>query len=91
MDVIGVIENMSGFTPAPGAPRIDLFGRGGGLRLAEQLGVPLLAEVPLDLAVREGSDNGQPVVRSQPASPAAVALRDAARKIAQLLPVGVPA
>jgi ATP-binding protein involved in chromosome partitioning len=91
MDVIGVIENMSGFIPAPGAARIDIFGRGGGLRLAEQLGVPLLAEIPLDLAVREGSDNGQPVVRSHPGSPAAAALKDAARKIAQLLPVGVRA
>ena len=86
-----VIENMSGFIPSPGAARIDVFGRGGGLRLAEQLGVPLLAEIPLDLAVREGSDNGQPVVRSQPGAPAAAAMRDAARKIAQLLPVGVRA
>lgn len=91
MDVVGVIENMSGFIPAPGAPRIDVFGRGGGLRLAEQLGVPLLAEVPLDLAVREGSDVGEPVVKGRPESPAAMALREAARKLAQLLPVGVPA
>ncbi|MDR7420523.1 MAG: P-loop NTPase, partial [Armatimonadota bacterium] len=44
MDVIGVVENMSGFTPTPGGPTIDVFGRGGGLRLAEQLGVPLLGE-----------------------------------------------
>ncbi|MDQ7857846.1 MAG: Mrp/NBP35 family ATP-binding protein [Armatimonadota bacterium] len=87
MDVIGVVENMSGFTP-PGGPTIDLFGRGGGLRLAEQLGVPLLGEIPLDIAVREGSDAGEPVVRSRPDAPAARALREIARKVADLVPVG---
>lgn len=87
MDVVGVIENMSGFTP-PGGPTIDLFGRGGGLRLAEQLGVPLLGEIPLDLAVREGSDAGEPVVRHRPEAPASRVLREIARKVADLVPAG---
>lgn len=87
MDVVGVIENMSGFTPPSGGPAIEVFGRGGGLRLAEQLGVPLLAEVPLDLAVRAGSDDGEPVVKSHPDSPAARALRAAAHRLVELVPV----
>jgi len=86
MEVIGVIENMSGFTPAPGQPPIDLFGRGGGLRLAEQLGVPLLGEIPIDVAMREGADTGQPVVKGHPESPAARALRETARRLAERLP-----
>jgi ATP-binding protein involved in chromosome partitioning len=91
MEVIGVVENMSGFTPTPGGPTIDVFGRGGGLRLAEQLGVPLLGEIPIDVAVREGSDAGEPVVRSRPQSPAALVLREIARKVAALVPVGAGA
>ncbi|MDR7555969.1 MAG: Mrp/NBP35 family ATP-binding protein [Armatimonadota bacterium] len=91
MDVVGVIENMAGFVPAPGAAPIDVFGRGGGLRLAEQLGVPLLGEIPLDVAVREGGDIGAPVVRSRPDSPAAQALREAARRLADRLPVATRA
>ncbi|MDR7551103.1 MAG: Mrp/NBP35 family ATP-binding protein [Armatimonadota bacterium] len=88
MEVVGVVENMSGFTPTPGGPTIDVFGRGGGLRLAEALGVPLLGEVPLDVLVREGSDAGEPVVRAHPDSPAARVLREVARKLVRLVPVG---
>ncbi len=91
MDVIGVIENMSGFAPSPGAPAVDIFGRGGGRQLAERLGVPLLAEIPLDIAMREGADVGEPVVKSHPDRPAARALRDAARMLAERLPVPVRA
>jgi ATP-binding protein involved in chromosome partitioning len=87
MEVIGVVENMSGFTPAPGAPTVDVFGRGGGAALAKQLGVPLLGEIPIDVAVREGSDAGEPVVKTRPQSPAALALRDIARKLIELVPV----
>jgi ATP-binding protein involved in chromosome partitioning len=91
MDVVGVIENMSGFAPTPGGPTIDVFGRGGGRRLAEQLGVPLLGEIPIDVAVREGSDAGQPVVVTHPQSPAAVVLRDIARRLPELVPVAAHA
>ncbi len=91
MDVIGVIENMSGFVPSPGAAPVDLFGRGGGRALAERLGVPLLAEIPLDVAMREGADIGEPVVKSHPDNPAARALRAAARTLAERVPVPVRA
>jgi ATP-binding protein involved in chromosome partitioning len=58
--VIGVIENMSGFTCEHG-DHYALFGEGGGRRLAEELGVPLLAEIPLNQAVSAGGDEGAPV------------------------------
>lgn len=87
MEVIGVVENMSGFTPVPGAPTIDLFGRGGGQRLAGILGVPLLGEIPIDLALREGGDIGLPTIRAHPDSPASKVLREVARKVVARLPV----
>ena len=61
MPVLGVIENMGAFI-APDGSRHDLFGTGGGGRLAADLGVPLLGSVPLEPAVSAGADNGQPVV-----------------------------
>jgi ATP-binding protein involved in chromosome partitioning len=71
--VLGVVENMSFFAdPATGAP-IPIFGTGGARAEAERLGVPLLAELPLEIAVREGGDTGRPVVASAPDSPSAKA------------------
>jgi ATP-binding protein involved in chromosome partitioning len=58
--IAGVIENMSAFTCAHGE-RYALFGEGGGRRLADEIGVPLVGEIPLDLAVSEGGDAGRPV------------------------------
>ena len=58
--ILGIVENMSGFTVPSTGETFDLFGRGGGRRLAEELGLPLLGEVPLDPAVREGGDSGTP-------------------------------
>jgi ATP-binding protein involved in chromosome partitioning len=75
---LGVIENMSWFVCPHCGERELLFGEGGGARVAETLGVPLLAQVPLVPAVREGADHGTPIVVSDPASPAAQALREAA-------------
>jgi ATP-binding protein involved in chromosome partitioning len=65
--VLGVVENMSAFIP-PDAPdrRYALFGSGGGQRLATEAGVPLLAQLPLEMPVREGGDAGVPVVLSAP-------------------------
>ena len=65
LTVRGVIENMSWFTADDGK-RYELFGAGGGQQLAGELGVPLLAQVPLVSALREGGDKGQPVVISEP-------------------------
>ncbi len=89
MEVIGVVENMSGFTPAPGAPTVDLFGRGGGARLAEILGVPLLGEIPFDVTLREGGDIGLPTVKAYPDCPASRALREVARRVVARLPVAI--
>lgn len=85
--VAGVIENMSGF-PCPhcGEP-IDLFGMGGGARVAEQLSaglnstVPLLGRVPFDPRLREGGDTGQPLVLAHPDAPASVELRSLAEQL----------
>jgi ATP-binding protein involved in chromosome partitioning len=63
--VRGVIENMSWFTGDDGH-RYELFGAGGGEQLAGELGVPLLAQVPLVSALREGGDDGVPVVVADP-------------------------
>ncbi|MFM7086233.1 MAG: Mrp/NBP35 family ATP-binding protein [Cyanobium sp.] len=72
--VLGVIENMSAFIP-PDAPekRYELFGRGGGAVLAAEAGVPLLAQLPLEMPVRAGGDGGRPVVLDAPDSLSALA------------------
>ncbi len=79
--ILGVIENMAFFTdPATGAP-IPIFGSGGAKAEAARLGVPLLAEVPLEMALREACDNGQPVVATTPGSAAAQAFINAAKAL----------
>jgi len=85
MPVAGVIENMAGFTTEDGR-HYDLFGSGGGRRLADQLGTPLLGQVPLDPFVVEGGDDGRPVVRAHPGTPAAAAIAAAAARIVELIP-----
>ena len=85
MPVIGVVENMSGFTAKDGE-RYDLFGRGGGTELANDLGVPLLGQVPLDPEVVAGGDEGAPVVRAHPGSPAADAFASIAKTLTQVVP-----
>ncbi|NLF04723.1 MAG: Mrp/NBP35 family ATP-binding protein, partial [Actinomycetales bacterium] len=82
--LVGVVENMS-WLAQPDGSRLELFGSGGGERVAVGLSkasgteVPLLGQIPLDVALREGGDDGVPVVLSDPDSPAAVALREIAR------------
>ncbi|MEB3235452.1 MAG: Mrp/NBP35 family ATP-binding protein [Cyanobacteriota bacterium] len=82
--VLGVVENMSAFIP-PDAPdkRYALFGSGGGQRLANEAGVPLLAELPLEMPVREGGDAGKPVVLSAPQSITARAFASLASSLIQ--------
>jgi ATP-binding protein involved in chromosome partitioning len=77
LEVVGVIENMSWFTGDDGK-RYELFGAGGGRELAERLGVPLLGQVPLVPALREGGDAGEPIVVAHPDDEAAVAFREIA-------------
>jgi ATP-binding protein involved in chromosome partitioning len=85
--VAGVVENMS-YLPCPHCDeRVDVFGSGGGASVAEGLSrvlgtrVPLLGQIPIDVRLREGGDNGVPLVLSAPEAPAAKALLD----IAELL------
>ena len=80
---IGVIENMSSFVCPHCGEETRIFGEGGGREAAETLGVPLMGEVPLMVALREGGDTGTPIVVSDPDSPAGVAFREAARSISQ--------
>jgi len=78
--ITGVVENMSGLPCPHCGETVDVFGSGGGQRVAEALtrivgaDVPLLGQVPLDLRLREGGDNGVPLVLSDPDSPAAKTL-----------------
>ncbi len=79
--VLGVVENMSYFAcPHCGKPS-PLFGSGGGARLAAELGVPLLGEIPLYPQVRVGGDEGKPIVIAEPDSGAAKALREMAKRV----------
>lgn len=84
--VSGVIENMSAMT-LPDGSRFELFGHGGGAQIASSLSarmgydVPLLGSIPLDVALREAGDGGQPLVWSHPEAPAAKVLREIAEAL----------
>jgi ATP-binding protein involved in chromosome partitioning len=86
--VRGVIENMSWFTGDDGT-RYELFGRGGGQQLSTELGVPLLARIPLVPALREGGDEGVPVVVAEPDGEAAAVFAELATAIAAMGPARV--
>ncbi len=80
LEVRGVIENMSWFTGDDGK-RYEIFGAGGGQELADQLGVPLVGQVPLVTDLREGSDIGRPITADAPDSEAAQVFRAMAEKV----------
>jgi ATP-binding protein involved in chromosome partitioning len=79
--VLGIVENMSTFVCPQCGTRSDIFGHGGARREAERLGVPFLGEVPLDIAIREKSDSGSPVVATAPDSPHAKYYREIAIRV----------
>jgi ATP-binding protein involved in chromosome partitioning len=81
LPVKGIIENMSWFTGDDGK-RYELFGSGGGQELADELGVPLLGQLPLVTALREGGDNGRPITAVDPDSESAHLFQALATKIA---------
>jgi ATP-binding protein involved in chromosome partitioning len=81
--ILGVVENMAWFTPPGQTERYHLFGQGGGERIEREFGVPLLGQVPIEIAVREGGDHGEPIVLSAPESASAKALVALAGKLAQ--------
>lgn len=71
--LFGVVENMS-YLELPDGTRMDVFGTGGGERLAREAGIPFIGAVPMDPNVRQGGDSGKPVVIAHPTSPVAKAL-----------------
>jgi ATP-binding protein involved in chromosome partitioning len=81
--ILGVVENMAWFTPPGSTARYYLFGQGGGEKIEREFGVPLLGQVPIEIAVREGGDSGHPITIAAPESASAVALRDIAGKVAR--------
>ncbi|MDN2580866.1 Mrp/NBP35 family ATP-binding protein [Aquibium sp. ELW1220] len=86
--LLGIVENMSYFVAPDTGTRYDIFGHGGARREAERLGVPFLGEVPLEMAIRESSDAGAPVVVSQPDGPHAKVYRDIAARVIEQLEAG---
>ena len=80
LDVVGVIENMSWFTGDDGK-RYELFGAGGGEHLAHKLGVPLLGQIPLVPALREGGDTGAPIIVAAPDDEASQVFRAIAEQL----------
>jgi ATP-binding protein involved in chromosome partitioning len=79
--VLGVVENMSHFACPHCGQRTDIFLTGGGDRLAQEIGVPLLGQIPLQAGVADLGDSGAPVIVAQPDSPAAVAMRAIAEAV----------
>jgi ATP-binding protein involved in chromosome partitioning len=82
--VLGLVENMSYFQCPSDNQRYDIFGTGGGAREAERLKVPLLGQIPIDIATREAGDRGCPVVLADPKSAVTQAFREVATRIREL-------
>ena len=86
--ILGIVENMSYFVCPDCGGRHDIFASGGARREAERTGVPFLGEVPLDMAIRETSDAGRPIVAAEPGSPHAEAFRAIAGTVWQRVEAG---
>lgn len=84
--VLGIVENMSHFTCPSCGETVALFGSGGGGRLAAEVGVPLLAQIPLDPRIVAGGDDGRPIVVAHPDSAAALALVALAKRVGAAVP-----
>ena len=83
--VLGLIENMSYFICPSDGKRYDIFGEGGGAREAARLKVPLLGQIPIDIATREAGDRGNPIAEADAANPVAQAFLEIGRKLAKML------
>ncbi len=83
VEVLGVVENMAGFI-APDGQRIDIFGAGGGARLAQACGVELLSSIPIDVSIREAGDSGEPIAL-RPETPAGRVFGELALKLRAIL------
>jgi ATP-binding protein involved in chromosome partitioning len=82
VDILGIVENMSGL-PLPDGTLMPVFGQGGGERTAKEFGVPLLAQLPIDIAIREGGDQGTPIAAGD--SPIATKFHHLAEKIVAIV------
>lgn len=80
--VLGFIENMSYFIPPGSTERYEIFGHGGGKKMAQEYGVPFLGEIPIDIKIREGGDTGKPIVACEPDSEIAKAFIEVAKQVA---------
>ena len=81
LPVLGVVENMSGLICPHCGEEIDLFGKGGGKKLAQETGVPFLGSIPIELPVREDEDKGTSVLKDKPQSASAKAFLAIAAQI----------
>lgn len=79
--LLGIVENMSYFLCGHCGERTEIFSYGGGERAAATLGIPFLGRVPIDPAIRDGGDSGNPIVVADPASPQSGSFREIAQKI----------
>lgn len=80
--ILGIIENMSAYVCSHCGARDEIFGAGGARKTAERLNIPFLGEIPLSTPIRVASDEGKPIVLSQPDSPAAQAFSAIAKQLA---------
>jgi len=83
--VLGIVENMSYFVAPDTGTRYHIFGEGGGRRVAEEYGVPLLAQLPLDPETRRGGDEGAPITVRRPESPQSQAFRELGARVIERL------
>ena len=84
--IFGVVENMS-YLDVGNGKRMEVFGSGGGAALSKEMGVELIAQIPMDPDVREGGDNGRPIVAIKPESPTAIAIKEVATRLALIAAV----
>jgi ATP-binding protein involved in chromosome partitioning len=80
--ILGIVENMSYFECAHSAEKIEIFGTGGGEKLSQEMGVPLLGAIPIDIELRKGCDSGIPLMTGTPGSKIAKVFREIAGKVA---------
>jgi ATP-binding protein involved in chromosome partitioning len=81
--ILGIVENMSYFVAPDTGHRYAIFGEGGGRRIADEYGVPLLAQLPLDPDTRAGGDEGAPITVRRPDSPQARAFRELGQRVVE--------
>jgi len=84
--VLGLIENMSYFVSPSDGKHYDIFGSGGGEREAKRLRVPLLGQIPIDIATRESGDRGNPIVSEDRKSPVTAEFKKIAQNLRSALP-----